>query len=77
LKKIKKGLDGVFQSVKIWLKFSKYQKNVGLMALIRGDEGRDGGGDGAGLSESSKKIQKPGGQRPGCQASCGLWIRYG
>jgi hypothetical protein len=60
-KKHKKVLDDVLQTVKIWLKFGKYQKNMGLRAVGRGNEGRNGGGDGAGHNKSSKKIQKPGG----------------
>ena len=63
-KKYKKVLDSVLQSVKILPKFGKYQKSVGLRALERGYEGRDGGGDGAGRSKSTKKIQKQAGGRP-------------
>jgi hypothetical protein len=41
---------------------------VGLRAVDRGDEGRNGGGNGAGLSKAIKKIQKLGGQGPAHQA---------
>jgi hypothetical protein len=67
-------LDGVLQSVKIWLKFSKYQKNMGLTAMGRGNGGRDGGGDGAGLSKSSKKTRNLVGKDRGVRrvAGCGF-----
>ncbi len=61
-------LDSVLQSVKIWLKFGKYQKNVVLRSMGRGNGGRNSGGDGAGRSKSTKAVQKCVWQRPGGQA---------